>query len=171
MLHATSSSRRLARWLFKPLEWAIVGIVNTTLFFRFGNMHLEGLTAFIGAILALLAATTSLLFNRARAYPSGPIQRRSLLAAELCLRATFLAAIGASIAAIAYPFMISLGYLPTPMNKYPTQWPPALIAFLLGLFFFLSSLLLLKVGRLLSPTLFVFLRARQLRKAIKQHAG
>lgn len=143
----------------------MIGVLNATILLRLGNMQLDGLPTFVGAMLALLAATTSLLFNRARAYPGGPIQRRSLLAAELCLRATFLAALGAVLAALIFPLLASSGYVSTPVDKFPTQWAPMLLAFVPALLFLTSSLILLKVGRVLTPTMLVFLRARHIRRA------
>jgi hypothetical protein len=45
-------------------------------------------------LLAVFYGMTSLLYNRARALPSGPQQRRSLLAAEHALRGTILFLLG-----------------------------------------------------------------------------
>ena len=167
-MHSSSPlTRKLTRWIFSPLEAVVVSVINATLLMRLGNMQLEGLPTFVGAALALLAATTSLMFNRARAYPAGRVQRRSLLAAELTLRATFLSVVGAVLAAIIFPTLQSSGYVPTPADKLPTQAVPALLAFVPMLFFLAASLTLLTVGRVLTPTLLVRLRARHIRTSVK----
>jgi len=167
MVRSSFWSRRVTRWLLNPLEAAIVAVVNVFVLFRLGNMQLEGMATAIGAVLALLAATTSLLFNRARAYPAGAVQRRSLLAAELSLRATFAAAFGAVITAIIFPMLQSSGYAPTPINEYPTQWVPMFMAFVPTLFFMTASLLLLAVGRVLVPSLLSLFKARDVRRATR----
>lgn len=167
MIRSTPSARRIARRFLWPFEAVAITLVNVSILFRLGNMQLEGIPTFLGAMLALLAATTSLLFNRARAYPSGPLQRRSLLAAELSLRATLLAALGAAVAAVIWPLLVSAGYVPTPMDKFPTQWVPMLLAFLPALFFIAASLELIQAGRVLAPTFFIFLRARHIRCAVR----
>jgi len=150
-----------------PLEAIILAVVNSALLFRLGNMQLEGLPTFIGAALALLTATTSLLFNRARAYPAGPVQRRSLLAAELVLRATLLAFLGAVLIALFFPLLQSAGYQPTPAEKWPKQILPTVMAVIPLLAFVVSSLLLLSAGRVLAPTLLMFLRARRIRDSLR----
>ena len=145
----------------------VLSVLNATVLMRLGNMQLDGLPTSIGATLALLAAITSLMFNRARAYPVGPVQRRSILAAELMLRATFLAITGAVFAAIIFSMLLSYGYLPTPVNSFPTQALPQFLAFIPALFFAMASLTLLTVGRVIAPTLLARIHPHQLRKAIK----
>lgn len=147
------------------MEVVTVAVINATLLLRLGNMQLEGLPTFGAALLALMVALTSLMFNRARAYPNGPVQRRSLLAAELSLRATLLSAFGAVLVILIFPMLQEFGYMPTPVDKAPKQWVPMLCALMPMLFFIVSSLLLLKAGRLITPNLLVFLRARHVREA------
>lgn len=166
-MKSTRFSRRIARLIFLPLEYLVVASVNVIIFLRLANMQLDGLPTLIGVLLALMAASTSLLFNRARAYPEGAIQRRSLLVAELCLRATLLAIIGAVIAGAFSIFLPTLGYKSTPMNEMPQQWVPSLLAFFPSQFFLASSLLLVKAGALLSPKVLAPLHARDVVRALR----
>ncbi len=94
-----SFSRLFTRIFLQVLEVGIVSVVPTITIFRLGNMDLDGMPAAAAGGLALLTALTSLLFNRARAYKDGRVQRRSLLAAELGLRALIFAAGGVCVAA------------------------------------------------------------------------
>jgi hypothetical protein len=59
------------------------------LFLSFAKADLQILVALGVGLLALLIAVNSLLFNRARAWPAGATQRRSLIAGEILLRALF----------------------------------------------------------------------------------
>jgi len=110
---------------------------NVYVTFRLGNMQLEGLPAFAGATIALMLAFTSLMYNRARAYPDGPTQRRSLLAAEKGLQA-ILQALGTFIfIAIVFSNLQWSGfYPPTPIEKSPPLNLP-------GYFSLISSLMLM----------------------------
>lgn len=109
-MHAASRvSRRITRLVLLPIEIGIVAVIPSITVFRLGNMQLEGLPTAFGGGLALLAAMTSLLFNRARAYPAGKVQRRSLLAAELCLRAVMFAMLGVVLTAFVFPYLASSG--------------------------------------------------------------
>lgn len=72
---ASRNARRMVRLGLIPVEIGIVSVIPTLTLFRLGNMQLDGLPTAFGAGLALLAAITSLQFNRARAYPAGRIQR------------------------------------------------------------------------------------------------
>ena len=65
----------------------LVAITLTGLFLAFANGDLKILIPLGFGIPAFLIALTSLLFNRARAWPAGAIQRRSLYAAEILVRA------------------------------------------------------------------------------------
>ena len=62
---------------------------GTGLFLSFAKADLQILGALGVGLPALLIAFTSLLFNRARAWPPGAMQRRSLIAGEILLRALF----------------------------------------------------------------------------------
>lgn len=148
------------------MESVVLGVLNGTFVLRLGNMQLDGLPTFGGATLALAVAITSLMFNRARAYPVGPLQRRTLLAAELCLRSTLLLILGAVLTAMIFPFVHAAGYQPTPMDKLPTQWVPMACAFVPTPFVLAGSLLLLKAAHVVAPSMFTRLRPRQVKTTV-----
>lgn len=165
---ASRKARRIAKLALIPVEVGIVAVVPSITVFRLGNMYLDGLPTAFGASLALLAAMTSLLYNRARAYPPGKTQRRTLLAAELSLRALVMAICGVVLAAFIFPYLISLGFQTTPWMKIPLQPIPTISAFVIGLFFLRSAFFLLYLGRVIAPSLLTTLSARQLAQATRQ---
>lgn len=164
---APRNSRRIAKAFLLSLEIGIVSVIPTITVFRLGNMHLEGLPAAFGGGLALLAAVTSLLFNRARAYPAGKAQRRTLLAAELSLRAVMFATFGVVLSAFVFPFLASSGYQTAPWEKLPNQVAPAAAALIVALFFLRAAFFLLYMGRIIGPTLVAPLSARHVAKATR----
>ena len=164
---APRSSRRITAVLLLPVEIAIVGIVPTLTVFRLGNMQLDGIPAAFAGGLALLAAMTSLLFNRARAYPMGRTQRRTLLAAELLFRATIVAAFGVIISALTFPYLASAGYKPVAGEMMPTQGVPVLVAFGVALFFLRAAFILLYAAKTIGPSLVAPLRARDVARAAR----
>lgn len=149
------------------METLVVGVVNGTFVVRLANMQLDGLPTFGAATLALAIAITSLMFNRARAYPVGPLQRRTLLAAELCLRSTLLLVLGAVLTAMIFPFVQAAGYLPTPMDKSPTQGIPILCAFIPSPFVLAGSIVFLEAAHVVAPSLLTRLRARHVKSAVR----
>ena len=69
----------------------VVGVVlSMALFAVIAKAELRVLIPLALAIPALLMSLTALLYNRARAWPSGAEQRRSLFAAEILLRSLLL---------------------------------------------------------------------------------
>ncbi|RCW66879.1 hypothetical protein DES41_110244 [Pseudorhodoferax soli] len=91
----------LRKCAYKVLGWCRFGallMVATLCLSRFSTQSTDGLPTLAAALLTVFAATTSLLYNRARAYSAGPLQRRTLHAAEQCLRATLLLVVGVSAA-------------------------------------------------------------------------
>jgi len=93
-------------------------------------MQVDGLLPFGGALFGLLFGFTSLMYNRARTYPKGAIQRRTVFVAELALRATLASAIGAVLGAVIFFLLQDAGFSKTPGNRIPTQLVPTLLAFL-----------------------------------------
>ncbi len=70
-------------------EWFVTmttGFVGVAVWFRLGNMQLDGLLTVGGVGLGLTFGFTSLMYNRARAFPDDAMQRRCLRASELALR-------------------------------------------------------------------------------------
>ena len=69
----------------------VVGVVlSMALFAVIVRAELRVLIPLAVAVPALLISLTALLYNRARAWPSGPEQRRSLFAAEILFRSLLL---------------------------------------------------------------------------------
>ena len=137
------------RKLVETLQDLVLSTAATVLLFRLGNMQLDGLLTFGGIALGLLFGYTSLIFNRARALSSGPIQRRSLLAGELALRATLIYTLGMVLTALIYFYMYSLGYLATPIEKMPTQLAPTILALIPLMFCIITIATLSKATRIL----------------------
>lgn len=127
----------------------VLSAVAAVVLFRLGNMQFSGLLTFAGAATGLLFAFTSLQYNRARAYRSGAAQRRSLMAAEITLRATLAFTLGAILTSMIYLFLATAGYQPTPENRWPTQILPGLFAFVPLAFFTYTILMLAKSTRIL----------------------
>lgn len=94
---------------------------------RFSTAALDGLPTLAAAILTVFAATTSLLYNRARAYTPGPLQRRTLHAAEQCLRATLLLIIGVAWTSVVFY------WLPAPTVSPPIPMRGNLLTFVFSL--------------------------------------
>lgn len=87
--------------------------LGSTIFFGTINHYLIQKEFFFLAtlclpILAILFGFAALLYNRSRAFPSGPAQRRSLYAAERALQATILFASGLAIGAIIITITLQL---------------------------------------------------------------
>ena len=85
------------------------------LFLSFARADLQILVALGVGLPALLIAFTSLLFNRARAWPAGATQRRSLIAGEILLRALFLTVLTIIISLGITYFMPKNAYLSHPI--------------------------------------------------------
>ena len=122
-------ARKILRKSIELFQDIFFSALTALVLFRLGNMQLDGLPTFAGVSIGLLFGFTSLQFNRARAYRSGPVQRRSLFAAELSFRATLAFTLGAIITTTVFRFLAE-AYVPTPPSKIPTQAVPLLVAFL-----------------------------------------
>ena len=160
-------SRTTRRWIQTVIEIAqttLLSTVTAIVLFRLGNMQLEGLLPFGGAVLGLLFGFTSLTFNRARAYSAGSTQRRSLMAAELSLRATLSYTLGAILAAFIFFTLASLGYKATPLDNWPTQAVPTMFAFVPLLFFTYTVVILSQATRVLLHGMLSPLSARRMAK-------
>jgi len=88
-------ANRLARTFYNLLYALVAGAIFAALTSYFEQRDFVPLAAISGPILAILFGFTALMYNRARALPSGVDQRRSLYAAERSLQATVLFLIGA----------------------------------------------------------------------------
>jgi hypothetical protein len=85
-------------------------------------------------IVAVLFGYTNLLYNRARALPSGPEQRRSLYAAERAMQATIFFLIGFCLALTIVAIYFWLGYTPKPIS--PEKLPVTLTIFVAPTIYF-----------------------------------
>ncbi|NWD81005.1 hypothetical protein HX891_11535 [Pseudomonas reactans] len=102
---------KLIKRLILRLFFFTIFSLGSTIFF--GTMHhylaekeFFYLATLCFPILAILFGFSALLYNRSRALPNGPAQRRSLYAAERTLQATILFASGLAIGAIIATLML-----------------------------------------------------------------
>jgi hypothetical protein len=158
-------ARAFTRKAIEFFQDIFFSILSALVVFRLGNMQLDGLATFAGVTIGLLFGFTSLQFNRARAYRSGPVQRRTLFAAELSFRATLAFTFGAIVTAIIFKFLAEGGYVATPPNKLPTQGAPAVLAFVPLAFFAYTVYTLSRVTRLLIHGMFSSLSVRRLARS------
>ena len=104
---------RVRRWIFKISFWLaplIWGSAVVAVLFRLAEMRLDGLGTAGLALLAVSFSFASLLYNRARAHPSGPTQRRALSAAEFAFRASLWFIITLAYGAAAFTALHEHGY-------------------------------------------------------------
>lgn len=85
---------RFRRSLAMPLHyilWAMASVCSVLVLYRALEAQRPEQLALVAApVLALQMAFAALLYNRARAVPSGPMQRRSLFAAEQAMTSAIL---------------------------------------------------------------------------------
>lgn len=158
--------RRMIAHAMDITQYVILSALQVFTLFRLGNMQLDGLLAFAGATAALLFGFTSLQFNRARAYPTGPTQRRSLVVAELALRSTLAFVMGAAIAAVLFSLLID-AYSPRPWTGYPRLGLPLLCAFIPTVFMIYALLTFVKATRILVHGMFLRIDPRSLSRRQK----
>lgn len=166
-----SRARKLVRQTAELSLNLALSFVSVTVLFRLGNMQLEGLVTFAGGAAGLLFAFTSLQYNRSRAYQPGPMQRRSLIAAELALKATLAFTAGAIVTATIYFLLSELGYQPSPWNRTPAQKVPALLAFIPLDFFAYTVCVLWRATRVLLHGMLVSLSVRRLKKGLYKNVA
>jgi len=107
-------------------------------------------------ILAILFGFSALLYNRARAFQPGPVQRRSLYAAERAMQATILFLLGISsgaiIATIAWQLKVDFSNPPEPNAILPFFIIPImLVLFSFGSFFFAVQAISHRMVKVLTP--------------------
>lgn len=91
---------RLRRILYFALFVVVSTIFFSSFFYYIETKQFSALAAVCIPVLAVLFGFSSLLYNRARALPSGKEQRRSLYAAERAMQSTLLFLFGATIGGI-----------------------------------------------------------------------
>ena len=158
----TARLRIIVRHAAEVGQIVALSVVSVVVLYRLGNMQLEGLVTFAGGSAGLLFAFTSLQNNRARAYQVGPSQRRSLIVAELALRATLAFTSGAIVTATLYFLLSESGYQPSPWNRRPNLAVPALLAFIPLAFFAHTVCVLSRATRVLLHGMVVPLSVRRL---------
>lgn len=152
--------RLIASRAIEGTQQVLLAAIVTVAIFRLGNMQLDGLLTFAGGFSALLFGFASLMFNRARAYAAGPIQRRSLVVAELALRSTLSFVLGAGVTALFFAVLAHSSYVPTSPSRYPTQIGPIICTFVPLPFIAHSFFTLTKATRLLVHGLFMPVRPK-----------
>ncbi|WP_085683131.1 MULTISPECIES: hypothetical protein [unclassified Pseudomonas] len=104
---------RLIDRLFTRLFFFTIWIFGATIFFGAMDHYLRQrdflvLATLCFPILAVLFGFSALLYNRSRAFQPGPVQRRSLYAAERALQSTVLFALGFGSGAIIATLIVQL---------------------------------------------------------------
>ena len=120
-------------WVQLAVAWTVCVFLAS----RLAMMNFDGLYTVIGIVLGLMIAFTGLMYNRARAYPEGKLQRRSLLAAETGLKAICFALVAVAIGGLIFYVFSLQGIQPTQGVSLFRQRPllyfgsfvPAVIAF------------------------------------------
>lgn len=116
---------RALRHLFELFgSFALFAALYKTLF----QYKIEPLAYVCLPIVAVFFGFTSLLYNRARALPAGPEQRRSLYAAERAMQATTFFLVGFSLALTIIGLYFWFGYTPKPTS--PENLPITLTIFM-----------------------------------------
>lgn len=118
-------TRKYAPRIFSGLvDWFIMTAVASLVVVRLGNMNLSGVAATSAAFIAVTVALTSLLYNRARAHSAGPLQRRTLFAAEMALRSVLLILVGVVAFGIAVLWLNDYGFRESAMSGFPPNAAP-----------------------------------------------
>lgn len=160
MRYPTLRLRKIAKIFVELIQLLVFSFLSAGCILRLGNMQLDGLLQFGAVVLALLFAFTSLTFNRARAFPNGPTQRRTLYAADLAFGATLSCTFGTSIAVVAYFLFSKSGYVPTPPDECPSQRLPTFFAFVPLAFFIHTCFSAFAATRILIYERFRLVRTR-----------
>lgn len=152
--------RRAVRRALNTFKMLALFMVATLVLTRFGWPKLDGLPTIAAAVLTVFVATTSLLYNRARAYGPSPIQRRSLHAAEQALRATLLLVIGIALTAAVF-YWLPDSQRTDPGIAEPKHVLPTLLAMPCGLLFGFAAWAYVGSLQTLLPPMISPLRARK----------
>ncbi|EKG0328139.1 TPA: hypothetical protein L4T60_004456 [Pseudomonas aeruginosa] len=103
--HTLEKSFKKTKSLITRIFYYLIFSLGSAIFFASINYYLAEqqylyLASICGPVFAVLLGFTALLYNRSRAYKSGPIQRRTVYAAERSFQATILFALGTGSGAI-----------------------------------------------------------------------
>jgi hypothetical protein len=135
-------------------------MVATLVLFRLGYLNLDGLPAVGASVLTVFVATAALLYNRARAYGPGTLQRRTLHAAEQALRATLLMIVGIALTATVF-YWLPDTQRTDPQFPKPQHFLPTLLALPSGVLFGFAAWAYVGVFQTLLPSMITPLSARQ----------
>ncbi|KHA80262.1 hypothetical protein NC77_02355 [Janthinobacterium lividum] len=91
---------RLSRGLYFVLFATVSSAFFASLEHYMRTRQFVALATICGPVLAVLFGFSALLYNRARAFPSGKEQRRSLYAAERAMQSTLLFLVGTAVGGI-----------------------------------------------------------------------
>lgn len=129
------------------------------------TLQIKDIAPYFLSVLAAFYAFTAVLYNRARAYPDGPTQRRSLLAAEEALRATMLYLVFLILGAVITYFLFATLEDTAPRKQFVPTDRRTLIVFLsywIPIFFAaLSYVSFAKAMQLVSVNFVLFRRVRE----------
>jgi hypothetical protein len=156
----SNKERKFIRFVYKAF-FGILTVVGyavvfvTALEFVSKSMFKE-LASVLLPVLAVFFGFSALLYNRSRAYPDGPIQRRSLYVAEEAMQATFLYLTAILLGGVITWWVIQLGvkFEEIPASPMSSKMPGlgwlivyGLPLFLMGLSFITFSSALRVVGQ------------------------
>lgn len=166
---------RRARVRAVSLGYYVLYAITATAFYGglqhyFKSNSFPALAVICGPILAVLFAFAALLYNRARALPQGPEQRRSLFAAERAMQAACMFMLATAIGGIG---VLLLSIVPDVGNKQARPfftWPAIVLIFSAMLLFLASFGSFYDSVRTVAHTLVRTVPTRRLSRRIRNDA-
>ena len=130
------------KWFFRSLNVIGYATVYVTVLEFVSKLMFKELASMLLPVLAVFFGFSALLYNRSRAYPEGPIQRRSLYVAEAAMQATFLYLTAILLGAIITWWVIQLGikFEEIPASAASPEMPSLGLTLIYGLPLFLMGL-------------------------------
>ncbi|WP_156373222.1 hypothetical protein [Pseudorhodoferax sp. Leaf267] len=160
---AAITIKKRIRWALENLGKACLLVVCALTWLRLAHGAVDGLPTLAVSVFAVLASVTSLLYNRARAYGPGRLQRRCLLAAERCLRALLLFTIGVLVVALVYWWVPASLHVPMNSGRLP-HWFLLAVSMPICMLFGFSGLSFVTALRDLIPPM---ISSQRLRRRIR----
>lgn len=104
-------------------QLTVATALNLYLISKLVFMQFDSIFPVIGIGLGLLIGFTGLMFNRARAYPEGKVQRRSIFAAEMGLKAIGLQVVAISMGGVIFYLLTITHVSPNyTLSIYKQHW-------------------------------------------------
>jgi len=104
------------------LVYAVVNsVIAVVLYFQLAGMRIAEWGQLSLIILGLMFGFASVLFGRARAYPQGATQRRTLIAADMVLRGIVFYLFAMALSGAIHFVLVNFGYTPEPAEVIPPQ--------------------------------------------------